>query len=954
MQPTHDVSVTGATSYSEAHLSKFYAFGWNALPTVASVNEVCRNFLYGRCPFQEHCYRIHPRESNSPESSIALDGPATLISTAKILLENKIDELNVTAATSTARGASRHAKVLRAEPASTAEKPSGLPKNEALSRYYPGRGFLQLHSDPDVNSGQKSDDNQPLVNTSLTSQDSAFTLTSEDDGHTSITTEFILDLEVLFDALVGGKADVPVVICVIIFMVIWIITRYRHEDLEYDPVKISAFSTNSDSIITTEGRAWTVKVHDHAKVKLGPGFDIQELETGFETPWIYLGNVPNRVPEQEVAELLQPFGEVVDVRLPSQKLSNPFMHVQARFTTPASARDASTALHGSQAFGQKITARLPIHVHDGSNVNATFINTSVRIRWEVPSRTAYCGYSTMERAEAGMQAARNVFRDRYVYSSVHIGLPVVGVVTIRFRGLPIDINKEDMAWFAKPDDVVWAQPNYKSFDTARSSIKHILQRDLELLDFFILSPPYKHSQVQAWAHFATPNDAKIACGRLHGRKPVFTGKTRIFAEHLQCLTLSVSSRTYGLIRNDIQSLLRTVSHLRRTAISIVERPAPMKTLVKLSGEDLKELGQLKAEVEKILNWEIVRQGTSIAWDPFFADAAGLAFLSHIECNTENINIRADIPRRMIQLLGSSSSRSTVREKVLVKLTELQAQQVRTVPLDGWQLVQLMRSDLMRLQEQYGRDNINLDFHSRRLIVRGNDTVYQEIREAVHHAHQAQLHSSRRRSVAVCPVCFDEVMIPVTLPCGHTWCRDCIARYLTSSVNNRYFPLTCLGKNAKCTELIPLQVARKVLTIPEFDSVLDAAYAAYIHTRSEEFHYCPTPDCPQTYRRAPRDTVLQCPSCLLRICPNCHVEAHDGFACPDPEGDKNLFREWMKNHDVKPCPGCKVLIERAEGCNHMTCTQCKTHICWVCLQTFPGGNGIYDHMRTAHGGIGLAD
>ncbi|KAG6892676.1 hypothetical protein C0992_012969, partial [Termitomyces sp. T32_za158] len=230
-----------------------------------------------------------------------------------------------------------------------------------------------------------------------------------------------------------------------------------------------------------EGRTWTVKVHDHAKVKLGPGFDIQELQTGFETPWVYLGNIPAHVRDEEITDLLKPFGKVVDVKLPAY-IGNPTILVRARFEMPESARDASTVLHNAQAFGVMITARLPMHT--ASLSNAVFKDASVRIRWEAPSRTAYCGYSTMKLAEAGMQVARDkAFRDRYIHASVHVGLPVVGVVTICFRGLPLDVTKEDMAWFAKPDDVVWARPNYKDFDLARTGIMRILRQNSELLDF---------------------------------------------------------------------------------------------------------------------------------------------------------------------------------------------------------------------------------------------------------------------------------------------------------------------------------------------------------------------------------------------------------------------------------------------------------------------------------------
>ncbi|KAG6896065.1 hypothetical protein C0993_008795 [Termitomyces sp. T159_Od127] len=164
--------------------------------------------------------------------------------------------------------------------------------------------------------------------------------------------------------------------------------KYFHEDLDYDPpVSQSIAARHSSNVAdeTMEGRTWTVRVHDHARVKLGPGFNIQELQTGFETPWLYLGNIPAHVRDKEIANLLQPFGKVVDINLPSH-VNNPTILVRARFETTESARDASTVLHNAQAFGVKITARLPMH--NASLSNAIFNDASVRIRWP-PSRTAY-------------------------------------------------------------------------------------------------------------------------------------------------------------------------------------------------------------------------------------------------------------------------------------------------------------------------------------------------------------------------------------------------------------------------------------------------------------------------------------------------------------------------------------------------------------------------------------
>ncbi|KZP25503.1 hypothetical protein FIBSPDRAFT_700145, partial [Athelia psychrophila] len=188
-----------------------------------------------------------------------------------------------------------------------------------------------------------------------------------------------------------------------------------------------------------------------------------------------------------------------------------------------------------------------------------------------------------------------------------------------------------------------------------------------------------------------------------------------------------------------------------------------------------------------------------------------------------------------------------------------------------------------------------------------------------------------RGAEMCPVCFSDVVSPIRLQCGHSWCKSCFANYLIASIDNKAFPLKCLGAEAKCSQTISVTTAaRDVLSANDFDAVADAAFHSYVYARPDEFHYCPTANCPQIYRTAPPGTILQCPSCLARICPSCHTLAHDELSCADrdTDGDK-LFKEWMDNHDVKACPGCKASIERIAGCNHMACTRCQTHMCWEC-------------------------
>ncbi|WCJ44263.1 RING/U-box superfamily protein [Euphorbia peplus] len=77
-------------------------------------------------------------------------------------------------------------------------------------------------------------------------------------------------------------------------------------------------------------------------------------------------------------------------------------------------------------------------------------------------------------------------------------------------------------------------------------------------------------------------------------------------------------------------------------------------------------------------------------------------------------------------------------------------------------------------------------------------------------------------------------------------------------------------------------------------------------------------------------------CSLKFCWNCGVETHSPVDC-----DK--FLEWLNKEKneaenarwilayTKPCPKCKNLIEKNEGCDeHMTCRRCGYQFCWLCL------------------------
>ena len=55
-------------------------------------------------------------------------------------------------------------------------------------------------------------------------------------------------------------------------------------------------------------------------------------------------------------------------------------------------------------------------------------------------------------------------------------------------------------------------------------------------------------------------------------------------------------------------------------------------------------------------------------------------------------------------------------------------------------------------------------------------------------------------------------------------------------------------------------------------------------------------------------------------------------------------KWKEGKRVKKCPRCQIFTEKNEGCNHMTCVNCKYQWCWLCEGPYKYGH--YDSGKCA--------
>ncbi|KAK7033649.1 hypothetical protein VNI00_012649 [Paramarasmius palmivorus] len=757
---------------------------------------------------------------------------------------------------------------------------------------------------------------------------------------------------------------------------------YRHGDIEYDEENSnpshppSPQHTHASSAHTGTAHQktqqlppfsqWTVPLRDHIKVRFGPGFTISDVTTGFETAWVYLSGLPASITTEQLNRVLSRYGSVQELKFYAHR--PPLVSAKARFTNNREAQEAVGVLDGTRlqlgedvivcagsggVSGSVVTARLSLHVGEGHN--ASLQDTAVRITFEAPGKRGYAGYPTLERARKALEIVNREYTTTFISARIHVGLPAVGAHTVCFSNLPPQMKEKGMKRYAEPEGMMWENQNYRDVDDAAGGIRWLIESStdaqamgIEVVKFDVLPPPYRDGRVRAWAYFATPRMARDAVGLLHKRKPKCTGHSIVFAQHVQTLSYGIPVDVYNRAAQDIESLKATLWRQGKRTMTISMVRLDNLVIAKLSADDLKDLGELKAELERTLQGEVVRDDGQVIWSDFFARSDGRAFLRSLEDHFKGVTIKDDAVRRGLRLFGPKEKRNSVRLELVKKHKELRMGELRSLIVPGHLMGPFMGTQLGPLKRLLGSENVMLDMWNQKLTIRGSLVDFQAAQQSVKKVRMPHL----TPGIASCPVCFGQVELPIRLSCGHTYCRACLANYLLSSKDHRFFPLSCLGDEARCSLGIPISIARDILPLGEFEAIIEAAFSVHVDAHSKEFHYCPSPDCMQVYRPAPAGTVLQCPSCLTRICPECHVEYHDGFGCPEKDGGDRLFREWMDKHGVKNCPGCKVPIERNEGCNHVTCTRCRTHICWVCLETFPKGEGIYGHMRSEHGGIGV--
>jgi hypothetical protein len=174
---------------------------------------------------------------------------------------------------------------------------------------------------------------------------------------------------------------------------------------------------------------------------------------------------------------------------------------------------------------------------------------------------------------------------------------------------------------------------------------------------------------------------------------------------------------------------------------------------------------------------------------------------------------------------------------------------------------------------------------------------------------ASVYDWRQNAFVGCNSCFDQKPVEEVweAPCAHIYCDVC----LEILVQNWY---TSTRAPACCGTVLPWEDYKSTIN-PELAAALDAKKE---ELDSKDRTYCSEQTC-STFIGAQdisADTATAtCSVCKKVTCTKCKAASHTGDCVPDATISNEL--EQAEQEGWKRCRQCRMVVEREDGCPHMT-------------------------------------
>ncbi|KAJ9427114.1 hypothetical protein QL093DRAFT_2631091 [Fusarium oxysporum] len=677
--------------------------------------------------------------------------------------------------------------------------------------------------------------------------------------------------------------------------------RYAHDQPNTEWSEEPKHDSHTEKWTRELGGAW---------VEFGDGAAVVKITLLSDFSAIQMRHLPSRSSARSVQELLADIGISVSISdinfIKLVKNRNGMAIVKVK--DPEFAKSACWKLRTCVRAPDLEVTQIPVPLPEGSSFGLVD-SRNVRCSWHRPTRNLTLCFRDPTQAFEAYYKLKN--------QQLNIGgLPVVaqmpaaadptkkdGPWQMELKGLVATIPPEDIMDIFPPSgapyQVEMGDPSYDTDSDIDSTMIKSLLYDVGALEQWEVFGSPTARRVKAQARFIEESEALEAVSQLNEMWLPFNPSGKLYLQHVHLVKFRVSSRVYCVVEDSIEPLRKDWERQFVYFSSVSERGY---RVLKLESQDREPFTQAKETLEQIINGTTMTLDGKNLWSSDFkADRGVYRRLQDIEQDLGVVIIR-DIKSSKFRVFGPE-------DKFLPACEAL-------------------------------------------------DQLLQEIqpRSTGHNTEQSR---TERATEGDCAVCFCEADQALTTSCGHIYCTICFVNMcLVEASMIGDFSIKCIGDQGNCKKAIPLLEIQNLLLSEIFESVLETSFASFMRRHQDQLRYCPTPECSQVYRIAQPETrvppIFTCAKCLTVTCTSCHV-SHPRKTCAQYKGDASGgMAELLKAKEelgFKDCPKCNTHIQKDEGCNHINCSACGAHICWLCLKTFRDGDDCYQHMGRIHGGIG---
>lgn len=181
----------------------------------------------------------------------------------------------------------------------------------------------------------------------------------------------------------------------------------------------------------------------------------------------------------------------------------------------------------------------------------------------------------------------------------------------------------------------------------------------------------------------------------------------------------------------------------------------------------------------------------------------------------------------------------------------------------------------------------------------------------------------------CSICWEKMKVSQSnddinreyiLLCGHSFCFKCLNSLCVMSTYDPSLILDLSCPWQDCGHSLDISEVKHLVDDGTFKDYERNKFLA-MKQKDPNTRFCPAPDCSALIETDVETfPLISCPICKLEYCFHCMRNWHGNeITCEEnklqrDEHDPSIaqFEEWIEVNGAKPCPNCKIIIEKIAG------------------------------------------